>query len=159
MFTDDTGERKHSSSAMYTHFATDGYHHYNRFLSQLTFPKGAVPIRSAEEMVAAIKSMPSPHIATSGTDGSVRHVDNMLASKGDKESEEYKQAGRICDDAKEELRAFMRDQRLDAVIGPLRMYSLSALGALPLVRDQLLMTGARVPHCDHRLGGRTTSLS
>ena len=133
MFADSAGGRKHSSSAMYTHFAADSYHLYNRFLSQLNWPAGVAPIRMAEELVEALKNMPNQHVDESGTDGSVKHLDSMLAGKGNKESPEYKDATKFCDEAKEELRAFTRDNKLDAIIGPLRMYSLSGIGATPLV--------------------------
>ena len=94
-------------------------------------------ITTAEELVHSLKTMHNPHLASSDTDGSIQHMDQMLAMKGDKGSEAYKIATEICDQAKADLRGFMRDNRLDAVVGPMRMYSLSGVGALPLVRRPL----------------------
>jgi amidase len=119
--------------AAHAHRGVDMYHLMNRFLSGLTFPAGQTAIKTVEELAGALREMPNPHLGESGTDGNIAHIDRMLELRGDASMEEYQRATEMFARVMRDMCGFMRENRLDVVISPLRLCVFSTAAGAPLV--------------------------
>lgn len=112
----------------------DMYNNLTSFLSTLRFPEGMAEIRTPEEFVQALKSMDNPHVAESGTDGSMTHLDAMLRYKGDTSMAAYGEAKSLFESIKTDMMSYMEHNDLDAIVGPMRLCVFSCVSGHPVVR-------------------------
>jgi hypothetical protein len=134
--------------AAHIHRAVDMYHHISRFLSQLGWPESEMAaavrdasagsqdqavIKTPKDLAEALRTMPDPYLAESGTNGNIAHIDSMAQFGGDTSLQGYQDATERHASIKREICAFMEDNKLDAVIGPLRLCVFSRAAGAPLV--------------------------
>ena len=112
----------------------DMYNNLKSFLSNLHFPDGMAEIRTPEEFVHALKTMTNVHLAESGTDGSMTHLDAMLRYKGDTSMAAYGEAKSLFESIKTDMMSFMEHNDLDAIVGPMRLCVFSCVSGHPVVR-------------------------
>lgn len=98
-------------------------------------------IKTPKDLAEALRTMPNPHLAESGTNGNIAHIDSMAQLGGDTSLQGYQDATERYARMKREICEFMEDNKLDTVIGPLRLCVCSTAAGAPLVSAVF-----RLPH-------------